>query len=376
MLAWARVRVLIDYRPALRQRTGVGEYAHQLASALVPRLAAAGGVVVFSSSWKDRLPVTAVEGASSVDLRIPVRLLNAAWHRLGWPPIEMLGACADVVHSMHPLLIPARDAAQVVTVHDLYFLEAPEDAAAEIRRDYPRLAGPHARRADAVIVNSEYTAAQVATRLGVERSKITVCYPGAPAWARRKPAGTAGPILFVGTIEPRKNVPTLLNAYRRLINRRSATPDLILAGAAAQRSAATVSELGVAPLAGRARHLGYVSERERQQLYRDASMLVLPSFDEGFGLTALEAMTVGVPVIVSNRGALPEVVGEAGILCDPHDDEGLAEIMERLLDDPALAGRYAELGAARSRLFDWGASADRLVDAYRQAVERRRARKS
>lgn len=368
--------MLIDYRPALRQRTGVGEYAHQLASALVPRLAAAGEVVLFSSSWKDRLPPSAVEGASSIDLRIPVRLLNLAWHRLGWPPIEMLGARADVAHSMHPLLTPARDAAQVVTIYDLYFLDAPEGAAAEIRRDYPRLAGPHARRADAVIVDSEHTAAQVGTRLGVERARITVCYPGAPAWARRKPSGTAGPILFVGTIGPRKNVPTLVNAYRRLISRRSATPDLILAGAAGPRSSATLSELGFGPLAGRARHLGYVSDHERQQLYRDASMLVLPSFDEGFGMTALEAMTVGVPVIVSNRGALPEVVGDAGILCDPHDDEGLAEIMERLLDDPALAERCAELGVARSRLFDWGASADRLIDAYRQALERRRARRS
>lgn len=369
------MRVLIDYRPALRQRTGVGEYAHRLASAVVPRLAAAGEVVVFSSSWKDRLPAAAVEGAASVDLRIPVRLLNLAWHRLGWPPIEMLGVRADVAHSMHPLLVPARDAAQVVTVHDLYFLDAPENAAAEIRRDYPRLAGPHVRRADAVIVNSEHTAAQVAGRLDVDRSRITVCYPGAPAWGRRKAVGPAGPILFVGTIEPRKNVPTLLNAYRRLINRRAGTPDLVLAGRAGPGSSATLAELGVAPLAGRARHLGYVSDQERLQLYRDASMLVLPSFDEGFGMTALEAMTVGVPVIVSNRGALPEVVGDAGIICDPQDDEGLAEAMERLLDDDAMAERCAELGAARSRLFDWGASADRLIGAYRQAVERRRARR-
>jgi glycosyltransferase involved in cell wall biosynthesis len=334
-------------------------------------------ITIFSSSWKDRVQrEPGLLDATIVDRRIPVRLLNLAWHRLGWPPIEMLGARADVVHSMHPLLIPARDAAQVVTIHDLYFLDTPEDAAAEVRRDYPGLAGPHARRADAVIVNSESTAAQVATRLGVERARITVCSPGAPAWARRKPPGTAGPILFVGTIEPRKNVPTLLNAYRRLVNRRAATPDLILAGRAGQGASATLSELGVAPLAGRARHLGYVSDDQRQRLYRDASMLVLPSFDEGFGLTALEAMTVGVPVIVSNRGALPEVVGEAGILCDPRDDEGLAEAMERVLDDRALAERCAELGSARSRLFNWGASADRLIEAYRQAVERRKARRS
>jgi glycosyltransferase involved in cell wall biosynthesis len=370
------VRVLIDYRPALRQRTGVGEYAHQLAVALVPRLAPDGQLMLFSSSWKDRLPVSPVEGASAVDLRIPVRLLNLAWHRLGWPPIELLGARADVVHAMHPLLLPSRRAAQVVTVHDLYFLDAPGETVAEIRRDYPRLAGAHARRADAVIVNSEHTAGQVVSRLGVDRGRITVCYPGAPNWARREPPGSPGPILFVGTIEPRKNVLTLLDAYRRLVARRPGAPELLLAGRAGQNASAALSELGLAALAGSVRHLGYVRDTERQRLYRAASMLVLPSLDEGFGMTALEAMTVGVPVIASNRGALPEVVGEAGVLFEPLDSEELAEAMERLLDDRTLADRCAELGRARSLRFDWGGSADRLLEAYRQAIERRRARSS
>jgi hypothetical protein len=127
------VRVLIDYRPALRQRTGVGEYAHQLATALVPRLAPDGEVVLFSSSWKDRLRQSAVPGASILDRRIPVSALNLAWHRLGWPPAEWLAGHIDIAHSMHPLRIPARTAAQVVTIHDLYFLDSPARFAGTIR---------------------------------------------------------------------------------------------------------------------------------------------------------------------------------------------------------------------------------------------------
>jgi len=151
------VRVLIDYRAALRERTGVGEYTHELVRAL----AAAGrmgtstpiDVTIFSSSSKDRLTDSAdLGGVHRVDRRIPVRLLNLAWHRLQWPPAEALaGSGFDVVHSLHPLLMPSRRAAQVVTIHDLNFLLHPERTRAEIRRDYPGLARAHALRADRVI---------------------------------------------------------------------------------------------------------------------------------------------------------------------------------------------------------------------------------
>jgi hypothetical protein len=131
------VRILIDYRPALRQRTGVGEYVHGLAAALAARLTREDSLTLFSSSWKDRLPQGILPGTLQTDLRVPVRLLNFAWHRLEWPPLEWLAGPADVVQSMHPLMIPARTAARLVTIHDLYFLDRPEHTAAEIRRDYP-----------------------------------------------------------------------------------------------------------------------------------------------------------------------------------------------------------------------------------------------
>lgn len=366
------MRVLIDYRPALRQRTGVGEYAHQLAAALVPRLAPDGRVVLFSSSWKDRLDASAVPGAAVVDCRIPVRALNLAWHRAGAPAIERLAGSVDVAHAMHPICIPARRAAQVITIHDLFFLDFPGQTTGEIRRDYAALAAAHARAADEVIVVSEYTAAQAASRLGVLRERLTICSPGAPAWAPRTAPNPRGPILFVGTIEPRKNVPVLLEAYARLLTRQPSAPDLLLAGGLGHRaSAAVLDRLSRPPLAGRATHLGYVAADRREHLFREASMLVLPSLDEGFGMPALEAMTIGLPVVASSRGALPEVVGGAGQLYDPEDAEGFARGMARVLEDEAFAARCAEAGMARARRFSWSASADALVGAYRRAIARR-----
>jgi len=165
------VRALIDYRPALRERSGVGEYTHELARALLAAYPPGGAnapleLVLFSSSWKDRfVPTADLAGAAAIDRRIPVSVLNFAWHRLGWPAAETLaGGAFDIAHSSHPLLMPARAAAQVVTIHDLNFLSHPERTRAEVRRDYPALVGDHARRADAILVSSAFAAGDVERR--------------------------------------------------------------------------------------------------------------------------------------------------------------------------------------------------------------------
>ena len=193
------MRVLIDYRPALRERSGVGEYTHQLVKALLaasPADRPAGDLAlsIFSSSWKDRLdPAADLAGAAVVDRRIPVRVLNLAWHRLGWPPVEMLAAGPfDVTHSSHPLLLPSCSAAQVVTIHDLNFLSHPERTRGEIRRDYASLARDHAHLADAVLVSSAFGAGEVERVLGVARDRIHLCPPGAPGWTPRAAAPTRG----------------------------------------------------------------------------------------------------------------------------------------------------------------------------------------
>src|SRR5256885_5005403 len=160
------MRVLIDYRSAVRERSGVGEYTHQLVKALLATFPKAVlELTVFSSSWKDRLDTkqTDLAGVTAIDSRVPVRLLNLGWHRLGWPSVEGLTGCSfAVTHSLHPLILPSRAAAQIITIHDLNFLSHPERTQAEIRRDYPPLARGHALRADRILVPSHFTAREVA----------------------------------------------------------------------------------------------------------------------------------------------------------------------------------------------------------------------
>ena len=222
------MRVLIDYRPALRERTGVGEYTHELVKALARAIDPGTlDLTIFSSSWRDRLRLDepGLNGVRAIDRRVPVRLLNLAWHRLGWPAGETLaGGAFDVTHSLHPLLLPSRAAAQVITIHDLSFLASADPSRADVRRDYPALVHDHASRADRVIVVSQYVADEVVRRLNVPHEKLAVCSPGAPDWPPRTAQPTPGHVLFVGTLEPRKNVGALLDAYERLSSRSALQP--------------------------------------------------------------------------------------------------------------------------------------------------------
>jgi glycosyltransferase involved in cell wall biosynthesis len=370
------VRILLDYRPALRERTGVGEYVHELARAVVASAAPHESLTLFSSSWKDRISPDAVPGAHVLDRRYPVSLLNFTWHRLGLPRVDrMTDAPFDVVHSAHPLLVPSAHAAQVITVHDLDFLDHPERTRREIRRDYPVLAASHAQRADHIVAVSEHTADDVMRRFGVTRSKITVAHPGTPGWTPREREPDAGTTLFLGTLEPRKNLGVLLDAYERLLSRLKSVPPLVLAGRATPDADELVRRAQRPPLAGHVRLVGYVQPDRRPEIYRDALVLVMPSHTEGFGIPAAEAMAFGVPVIAANRGALPETVGTAGRLFDPTNADALADALAAVLGDADLRREMREAGFEQARQFQWTATAARVRQAWSRALDHKKARR-
>ena len=371
------VRILIDYRPALRHRTGVGLWIHNLVEALAACSRSYDlAITVFSSSWKDRLSVALPADVTGIDRRVPVRLLNWLWHHKEWPKVESLtSSYFDVVHSPSPLLIPTRRAARLITIHDIDFLAHPHHGSREIRSDYPSLARLHAHRADGVIVPSAYTGDQVARTLQIPRDRITVCPNGAPSWSARARPPENGHIMFVGTIAPRKNIDRLLTAYAALREQSEGIPPLLLVGQATPEAASTLARLSSAPLAGHVHVLGYVDDNELLTLYRKAILVVLPSLDEGFGVPALEAMSLGVPLVAARKGALPEVVGNAGFLVDPMDTKAITAALKSVLTDTSLRNRLITAGLARAPLFSWRNSATSLIQAYLQAIERTKTTK-
>ncbi len=310
--------------------------------------------------------------ARIADVQVPVRALVWAWNRMEWPPVEWFAGDHDVVHSQSPMLIPTSAAARVVTIHDLDFLRHPDQMSAEIRRDYPRLARSHATRADAIVVSSRYAAGEVTRELGVTASRVHVCPPGRPEWsagvAARQAARRGSTILFLGTLNLRKNVGTLLEAYARLRAQVDNAPTLVLAGHTTPASARWEARAKEAPLAGHVEITGYVDTTRRIELFANARMLVLPSYEEGFGLPVLEAMACGVPVVVSSRGSLPEVAGGAAEPIDPDDAEAMASAMRALLDD-RQAESASQRGLLQASQYTWAACAAAARGAYASAME-------
>lgn len=372
------MHALVDYRPALRARTGIGEYVHELARALAT--SGAADISAFSASSRDRVTADAaadLAGARVVDRRIPVNALTWAWHHAGWPPIEWLAGPCDVVHSPTPLVVPARHAAQIVTVFDLYFLTPEAGALTAAQRDFAALARRHVTRADHVVTGSAHAANLVVRRFGVDPARITSTPLGAPRWAdevlgaRRDSPGHT--ILFIGTLEPRKNVGLLLDAYARLRARRGDAPPLVLAGAVPDSGRAWVARATSPPLAPHVRVEGYVSEARRRELYAEARVVALPSRDEGFGLPALEALACGVPVVATPVGAIPEVVGDAALLAPLDDPDAWAAALEACLDD-ARGRDLAARGRRRAAAFTWAETAAATLAAYRAAIAARARR--
>jgi glycosyltransferase involved in cell wall biosynthesis len=365
-----------DLRPSLSKPTGVGSYVLALAERL-PRLAPQDRFFFFSASFKDRYPKRDwPPNVKLVDLPFPVRVLNFAWNRLGWPALDRLvGASLDLVHSPHPLLVPGgRRAKCILTVHDLFFLKHPDMTSAEIRRDYVPLVKPHARRADGVICVSDHTASETRLLLDVAPEKIVVIPNGVdPAF--RQPIASdevdrvlarhrlpRGALLYVGSDERRKNLVNLAMAYMGVARRRHRMPPLVMVGPGASWGQGGVS------MGPQIRSTGYLETREIRALMAASLALVLPSLEEGFGLPVAEAMAAGLPVVCSRGSALEEVAGGAATLVNPLDAASIATGIETLLDDPEAAARQRALGLEQSRRFDWDAAAVQTLAFYRRVA--------
>ncbi len=259
---------------------------------------------------------------------------------------------------------------KAITVHDLYFLEHPEAMSADGARYYGRV-GWSARRADRIIAVSNFTRAEILRLLpDVPADKIAVVHEAAMPSIPESPTlrSPESPFpkyaLFVGTFEPRKNLATLLRALRHL-------PDdfrLVVVGemgwVPSSEPARIAAELGVSE---RVHFAGRVDDAELDAWYRGARMLALPSLAEGFGLPAVDAMSRGTPVVCSNAGALPEVVGDAALLHDALDADGLSGLLRRMWIDDALRGEYAARGSRQAQRFSWSRAARETLAVYHSA---------
>jgi glycosyltransferase involved in cell wall biosynthesis len=294
----------------------------------------------------------------------------------------------DLIHS--PDFVPPRYRRfpAVVNVQDLAFLKFPQFTllTGESKRYYGQVYRS-AQDAEAIIALSASARDDIVSLLGADPRKVVVIpaaageefKPPADSEEVEKAAATrfalpgpeeGGYILFVSTIEPRKNLPTLLEAYRMVLDRGRVSPMPLLAltgreGWLFDKVYAKVEEL---KLVNHMRFLGEVTNPDLVKLYLGARLFTLPSLYEGFGLPALEALSCGTPVITSNAGSLPEVVGEAGILLDPHDPQAWADTIERVLLDKEEEQRLREAGPRQAANFSWQKAASQTWQLYQRVA--------
>ncbi|MBI2838638.1 MAG: glycosyltransferase family 4 protein [Acidobacteria bacterium] len=359
-----------DCRPMLSRPTGVGVYVASLLSSLAT-LDRENRYLLFSSSLRERFDRETARGFADSkirDWRIPVRALNFLWHRLGFPPVEAIfGERIDIAHSPHPLILPARKAKRIVTIHDLFFLTHPELVEREMATDYPRLVRDHARRADGVITVSEYSKREIVERLGVDEAKVEVIYHGgllaqAPPIA---PESARDTILFVGRVEHRKNVVNLLRAFARLKHLGARLRIVGPPGAGYEESRSVCTSLGLDTAVDFA---GYESGAALEAEYARARVFAFPSLCEGFGLPLLDAMRRGIPIAASNATAIPEVAGDAALHFDPLNPVEMATAIERVWSDEELRARLRSAGETRVQAYSWNESARRTLAFYRRVV--------
>ncbi|NIN63504.1 MAG: glycosyltransferase [Anaerolineae bacterium] len=294
-------------------------------------------------------------------------------------PFEISPLRLDILHS--PDFIPPfrRDYKSVITVHDLAFILYPHFLTEESARYYGQI-DRAVRHADHIVADSQSTKRDIINFLGVPESKITVIYAAADGEYRPVTDGRSlktvqekysldGPfLLFVSTIEPRKNLPTLLRAFRRLLDNYKLDVKLTVVGQRGWFCGEVFAVTESLDLSEDIAFLGHVPMEDLVLLYNAAQALVHPSYYEGFGLPPLEAMACGTPSIVANVSSLPEVVGDASLLIPPDDVEGWTVAMWRVLTDDSLHSELSAKGLTRAQLFSWKKAAQATLDLYKRLL--------
>lgn len=374
------MQVCLDVSPTVQKHAGLGRYAGEVARGLARHKREIDLTLFYNSPAQAQLP-DYLAGIPYGSVRMgnkPWRLSVLLSQLFHWPMDRTFGA-GEIFHATNHLLAHFRHARTVFTLHDLIYLRYPEYHL-PYNRWYLRLAMPRFLRASDVIVTPSECSRQDAIKAyGLPEWKIKVIYEApAPTF---KPASGPAPlngvrqkynlpekyILHVGTIEPRKNLTRLLEAFRPLL---AHWPHLklVLIGKKGWLYEPFYQRLQELGLTEQVVFPGYVDEADLPALYHLAEVFVFPSLYEGFGLPPLEAMACGVPVICSNSSSLPEVVGDAALLVDPTDTAGLHSAMRRVLEDPALRADLARRALVQAQKFSWQKAVDELEQVYRSLL--------
>lgn len=370
------MKVCLDIQPAVTQRAGVGRYTRML----IQHLAAQNpGDEIYGLyfDFKGRAAPMAVPAARQKAVRwCPGRIAQAAWRTLKWPPYDAFAGPADVYHFPNFVLPPLSTGKSVVTIHDMSFLRCPEFAEERNRRRLAAGIRDTAARADAIVTVSAFSAREISELLSVEPRRVFAIHlgvseeftPASPddiAGARRRLGIERPYLLTVGTLEPRKNLPFLIDVFEKLAD---FDGDLVITGGLGWKYEPILERIRRSPRAGAIRVIGHADDALLRSLYSGAEAFLCTSFYEGFGLPPLEAMACGAPVISSTGGSLREVLGNGALLLSEFDAELWATETRRVLRDSTGRPGLVERGRRQAAKYTWEETARKTWQVYRKVA--------
>ena len=374
----------LDATPLLGPSTGVAAFCAGALGGLAARADLA--VSAFAISWRRRKGIVA-QVPTEVSTRqraMPDRPLQAAWNRSSFPPVEWFIGRQQVVHGTNFVVPPTRRAARVLTVHDLTIVRYPE-LCDRSTLGFPDLIQRAVGAGAWVHADSEFVAAEVIEAFGIEPDRVRAVHPGVPGWGRGAgaapqpadtlpfalPDGTSRYVLAIGTVEPRKDYPTLVEAFTTVSR---AQPDvaLVIVGADGWGAERLADAIRTSPARDRILRPGYLDDPGLEVTLRRASVLAYPSVYEGFGFPPLQAMAAGVPVVATAVGSIPEVVGDGAQLVEGGKPDELAEALIHLLGGGPDVEALVVRGHRRAAAFTWSKCAEGLDRLYRDAWAARR----
>lgn len=282
----------------------------------------------------------------------------------------------DVFHGTNFTYMPIQRGKKVVSIHDLAFMKYPHTTSKQIYSHHMKWVPYCAQHADHIITISEATKQDIIQLLSVRPEKITVTplaaeehfvpmYESDYHYIFNKYQLPNNYILFVGTVEARKNLLTIVKAYHHLIKHYDINFKLLIVGASGWKTSSLFQYIEEHGLQESILFTGYIEDADLPAIYNGAKLLVMPSWYEGFGLPLVEAMRCGIPVIGSNTSSIPEVIGEDGLLCNPHQPEEWAETIRMVMKDDSIYRSWCDYSLRRASLFDWKHTAEQTVNVYR-----------
>lgn len=370
------MRIGIDTTPLPRQPLGAGTYVIELVRALSALKSKHRFVLVATETGRTQIGELDAESVEWIITPNYPPALRLIWEQVKLPGIIRRSG-VDLLHSLHYTQPYRLSCSSVVTFHDMTFFLFPELHTPIKRLLFPYAMRLSSRRADALLASSESTRQDILQILGIPEERVHTAPLGISKKfhpikdpqlledCRQKYRLPAQFILFVGLFEPRKNLPLLLRAYRRILKEYD-VPPLVLVGRKGWNTQQVIREIQQVGLDRKIFWLDYLPSQDLPIVYNLAQVFVYPTLYEGFGFPPMEAMACGTPVITSDVSALAENIGEAGLLIHPQDEQALANALHRLTSDPDLRQKLAQAGIQRALTYTWDRTARQTMHVYEQ----------